>query len=754
MDAVHTLRLLGLDGETERYNIDSDIESTIMTPVPVASSDRVDVAAFVKKLERNKSSPILPSSSRSSAPPSSLPVWKQRQLRNHQQNGHSFNRHRPLSKTFATPVKTPRSGNIVPPETPFSSRHQSSVSLSTPPSKFTSSTPPTVSPSPSPGGRSPASQSTSERDNTFGFFKATSPKASEKPKVITPEQRQPPVNIYTRSDSTHDTYVSSSSSEDEGSPPRPQSLSSAWEQKITRQKQELSSRVLKGSSLIVDTREEEETTSSANSSPLKVTAKTDMQVAAQWQQRIREKHGKNSQRVIPTSPNTSKRIFAAANAMGAQDSIKTKVERDVLAVPDLGQASINSNQSKGPLLDTHETKPVTTTEVHPETNMDVSLEIVPFHATQTTTEKDSQLALIPDEELNFENILDSLAQPNESYQHDAAYAEEFHVNLSHDDLMNLIRDCEERWTNSSKLSAVVRPSPLTFLLPSSEHHDQAQVIRSQQSEIAELRAKIAAREFTSVVYKEEEPVLALEVSVPSVSLAQASGATSVEPPLEYIDSVPLEHIEVANTMDFDLCSVTSGLTNLNDLGRIADEPSLAAGASFADPFVLYENSGTSPSQRSSPGRGRIVRRVSLNLQAGDGSNRKAWYTGPVVNEDEYTGFGKYGILSKVVQIMAGTWFSFNHFSNSSQDTWKCPMETRTREKCWTEICMAKANTPTGGSPARAKIDSTKSSGGISRTMFSVRIFSPFGFVPPSLVLCPFLSSHCFHFFPAGWDTTS
>lgn len=76
------------------------------------------------------------------------------------------------------------------------------------------------------------------------------------------------------------------------------------------------------------------------------------------------------------------------------------------------------------------------------------------------------------------------------------------------------------------------------------------------------------------------------------------------------------------------------------------------------------------------------------------------------------------------------------------------METRTREKCWTEICMAKANTPTGGSPARAKIDSTKSSGGISRTMFSVRIFSPFGFVPPSLVLCPFLSSHFFSFLPS------
>ncbi|KAL7579955.1 hypothetical protein ACA910_004951 [Epithemia clementina (nom. ined.)] len=200
-------------------------------------------------------------------------------------------------------------------------------------------------------------------------------------------------------------------------------------------------------------------------------------------------------------------------------------------------------------------------------------------------------------------------------------------------LFEMIRDCEERWKDSAKLHRQVAHSPfLAYLTFAPNETEQTKLVHLQQAEIAELRSELTAH----VIEDKKKQAMARAALEPpdTPSSSPLQGSSSNMSPVEFIDSVPIEHIEVAVMDDQDVCSVTSGLTNLNDLTRGIGEEALSFGTFSSDPF------GHEPRAPADKVVTKIIRRARVELHAADGSNRKALYTGPVVG-GQFTGFGYF-----------------------------------------------------------------------------------------------------------------
>jgi len=532
------------------------------------------------------------------------------------------------------------------------------------------------------------------------------------------QQQQQHLDKHT-SNSTQETYLSSSSDDEEEEPVSPtpapaKALASAWEEQIQRaaavKQQKLASPPRTATvqrnvstptkeqpesptsptstALIVaqDTFEQvdddfvEEGSASTTPTPLKVTSQPNSFVAAKWQEKIRQKQGKNPTplAVVPSSsPQTHQRIFQATASGSANQGFATTPTRPAISATENSFDSPsfpNSNNMSPPPMNHH-----VTDMVHVDTDPSYYYAqqgvMVPFqHSPMDDEKKDAedQLVVRSDDQGDFDDVVQTLALNWGATKgwDDELDAELFQNNVCTDMLLEMIHDCEMRWKDSSKLSRVIAPSPLLYLNAPTDPDQAAQLIQLQKAEIAQLRAQLAIQQdgtkklettmstaLTTATSTAIEPAAA---SVPSSSVAQASSTmveasvpewsvpgSSVVSPVEQIDTVPIEHIEVAHTDDPDVCSVTSGLTNLIDLGR--DIPSLAAAAttsSFADPFLFETTTSSHHSQtRSDNHRGtlssKIVRRVPVQLRAADGSNRKALYTGPVLSNGQFTGFGYF-----------------------------------------------------------------------------------------------------------------
>lgn len=162
---------------------------------------------------------------------------------------------------------------------------------------------------------------------------------------------------------------------------------------------------------------------------------------------------------------------------------------------------------------------------------------------------------------------------------------------------------------------------------------ESEIIQRQQVEIAYLRAELARQQdFIRRVRSSGELDLRRPTSWP---------ALTAPPPIEEIDTIPVENIEVA--LDgFDEISIFSGLTGVNDSVRFVDDESIApeeppslnrfhheyippvAASSLRDrrpdAASVIDNDSVLPTSK--------VKNFPLQLTAANGSVRKALYTGP------------------------------------------------------------------------------------------------------------------------------
>jgi len=444
-----------------------------------------------------------------------------------------------------------------------------------------------------------------------------------------------------------------------------------------------------------------EEAASTSTTPLKVTNQPNIAVAAQWQERIRQKQGKKTSpiAVVPAKNNNTDRIEKSGTMLLNQTSGSETVPKTPTTDYDEIAAAFSTplfGTKKQTQSDSHQM-----VERYFHFHEPGAMALVPFNPLE---DNDADEKKDPDAQdhigfadSSFDDVMHELTL-NLGGGEDQAWVNtvmesDMFQNMTNEYLLEIICDAERRWQDSSKLSQVIVPSQLLSLNLALDHDDseKARVILMQQSEIADLKAQLA--EQTAKQHQLEPPapmllegkkvadafdtivkstalttttmlmppslmptttslpsssVAAPSTTVPESSVPGSSVPGSCESPVELIDSVPIEHIEVAHTDDPDVCSVTSGLTNLHDLVRTmgdAEAASLAFAASsssFADPFVF--DTTTRKSSRSPErilGSTRIVRRVPLELKAADGSNRKALYTGPVSPNGSYTGFGYF-----------------------------------------------------------------------------------------------------------------
>ena len=261
---------------------------------------------------------------------------------------------------------------------------------------------------------------------------------------------------------------------------------------------------------------------------------------------------------------------------------------------------------------------------------------------------------LEEDDADFDNVVQTLAVSVGTSLQDLEDPSNKTTWTVHPDLLwDMIRDCEERWKDSATVHRPVPNSPLAYLQFSPTESEQTKLLTLQQAEIADLRAQLTqysmAPKTQAAVrdHHQRQQQLLLPDQAPDTPSSSGPAASTVSP-VELIDSVPIEHIEVAVMDDHDVCSVTSGLTNLQDLttrvvggggnGGIGDDAHSSSAA--MDPFFGHQEP-KSPADRLASSSTNIVRRAAVELHAADGSHRKAWYTGPVVANGQYTGFGYF-----------------------------------------------------------------------------------------------------------------
>jgi hypothetical protein len=281
-----------------------------------------------------------------------------------------------------------------------------------------------------------------------------------------------------------------------------------------------------------------------------------------------------------------------------------------------------------------------------------SMAIVPF-------QQDVVDAVLEDEDINAESLYQELIVRDDGEPQETDI----------DALTKMIDDCAARWQNSARvpsrrsLVSITMDAPVT--VPPQVRKEE--IIAQQRAEIKYLRARLASQDEDGTAdvpssefaptgqhphhdhHHDYYPDLDVQVQQQQ-HYHHGAGMMMFPPPLpspvEQIDSVPIEHIEVAVDHDGDLCSVTSGLTNLVDLSsRMPDDAtaiSYLLEKSFSRRRPDAESSVCSVSlqqQQASPQQAQ-QRRVTdqpLLLRAADGSSRQALYTGPV--QQQHNGIG-------------------------------------------------------------------------------------------------------------------
>jgi hypothetical protein len=335
-----------------------------------------------------------------------------------------------------------------------------------------------------------------------------------------------------------------------------------------------------------------------------------------------------------------------------------------------------------------------------------SMAIVPF-----TPQEDAALvvldAILENDDINTESLYQELICVRNSGSEDGTEQEPQETDI--DTLTKMIDDCAARWQNSARVPSSRRRTSsshrqLLVIANNNNSYDAAaaapgnvvpptpllsrkeEVIMAQQrAEIKYLRARLASSQDDDSVDDDDDPFESV-VTPPYLQQQQqhyhhhaAAGMLSSPlpphqqpPPVEQIDSVPIEHIEVAILdHDGDLCSVTSGLTNLVDLSsRMPDdatavsyflEKSFSRGRPDAESSVCgsvqrhnnkrqgadgvgahHQTSSQQQQQQQQQQQPDEQERVTdqpLLLRAADGSSRQALYTGPVQNRTNHNTTG-------------------------------------------------------------------------------------------------------------------
>ena len=635
----------------------------------------------------------------------SIPVWKQRQLRNREQQQVQEQQPATTNKsTFAFPSQTlsppppppppplPSSstssaeasieafsignsspsfsaesgaglaqgrkqlvgGAIVPPEspllTPCSSR-SSSKFVVTPTGSETEEDFPAAM-----GGNTSGAKSNKDL-HRFAFFQATSPtfpkrRLSDKINAFSLKE----ISSKDPSDDTQTTHLSSNGSLDEDEERTPAqsstktSLAAAWQEhaqstltpsvsthlptKTNHSEMHTPKAAVDSETTEVDLKtpqnqkdgEEEEVLLTDSSLQVIGASKANI-TAKNWQELIRKKQDKlgrnSSNRVlpVPSAQNETKNIKTEA---GPEDSspwrARTEPSGDSIAPfsASAPNSSSHSEEEGGTIVTTPVGSPgrdaLSTDDLHwysPEELRSPPRSMVPFFGREEEKKDGEQQAVVvaenQDEEF-FEDVLHSVAVSVGADVEELCIAGVVQrmMMMAADDafLMEMIRDCEDRWKDSAKLEQEVRPSPLAYLALAPSESEQTKLLELQQAEILDLRSKVTEQ----TVYEQKQQALARVGSdLPATPTSGGQESTPVAP-IELIDSIPFEHIEVAVIDDQDVCSVTSGLTNLNDLARggfVDEVPSFAA---FSDPFG---HEPRSPTDRLVT---KIVRRVPVELQ--------------------------------------------------------------------------------------------------------------------------------------------
>ena len=190
-------------------------------------------------------------------------------------------------------------------------------------------------------------------------------------------------------------------------------------------------------------------------------------------------------------------------------------------------------------------------------------------------------------------------------------------------VLKLVEDCESRWnayTESFMGKPKAIPAPPTSITSSHEDDNKnnptlstphalvphvasmesvaSQIILRQQAEIEYLRAKVE---------KQEQLLQERTLALPA------------PPPVEEIDMVPMEEVEVILD-DNDVVSVSSYITHLNDVKSVSEETAALAYVPVNRPDVDQEDDEIMCKKQ--------VQDYPLQLCAANGSVRNALYTGP------------------------------------------------------------------------------------------------------------------------------